>query len=332
MENHSSLIGTGRVVKAAVVQAAPVVFDTDATIAKVASLTAEAASGGAELVVFPEAFVSGYPRGADFGAVVGNRTDEGRDEYLRYWKSAIEVPGPRTDELGAIAADNGVHLVIGVIERDRGTLYCAVAYFDADGTLLGKRRKLMPTGSERLVWGFGDGSTLDVYDTAVGRIGAVICWENYMPLLRTAMYQKGIEVYCAPTADHRDSWVSTMVHIATEGRCFVLGCNQVTRRSDFPDDYPNAYGDDPDTLLSRGGSCIVDPLGNMLAGPVFDEEAILTAELPLDHIARGKYDFDVVGHYARPDVFTLTVDERPKRPFEFIDGPGEPTVRDAPTS
>ncbi len=318
MQGETTTTGSGRIVRAAVVQAAPVVFDTEATIAKVATLTAEAATGGAELVVFPEAFVSGYPRGSDFGAVVGNRTDEGRDEYLRYWNSAIEVPGPRTEELGAIAADNGVHLVIGVIERDRGTLYCAVVYFDAEGTLLGKRRKLMPTGSERLVWGFGDGSTLDVYNTDVGRLGAVICWENYMPLLRTAMYQKGIEIYCAPTADHRESWTSTMIHIATEGRCFVLGCNQVTRRSDFPDDYANAYGDDPDTILSRGGSCIVDPFGNLLAGPVFDEEVILTADLPLDDIVRGKYDFDVVGHYARPDVFSLTVDERPKQPVEFI--------------
>jgi nitrilase len=312
---------SGRIVRAAVVQAAPVVFDIAATIDKVATLTAEAAAEGAELVVFPEAFVSGYPRGSDFGAVIGNRTDEGRDEFLRYWNSAIEVPGPRTDELGAIAAGAGAHLVIGVIERDRGTLYCAVVYFDDTGTLLGKRRKLMPTGSERLVWGFGDGSTLDVFDTDVGRLGAVICWENYMPLLRTAMYQKGIEVYCAPTADHRDSWTSTMVHIATEGRCFVLGCNQVTRRSDFPHDYRNSFGDDPDTLLSRGGSCIVDPLGTILAGPVFDEEVILTAELPLDDIIRAKYDFDVIGHYARPDVFSLAVDERPKRPVVFVDEP-----------
>ena len=326
MQSDISTAPTGRIVRVAVVQAAPVVFDTAATIDKVASLTTEAASDGAELVVFPEAFVSGYPRGSDFGAVIGSRSDEGRDEFLRYWQSAIEVPGPRTDELGAIAADAGVHLVIGVIEQDRGTLYCAVAYFDDAGTLLGKRRKLMPTGSERLVWGFGDGSTLDVYDTAVGRLGAVICWENYMPLLRTAMYQKGIEVYCAPTADHRDSWTATMVHIATEGRCFVLGCNQVTRRSDFPQDYPNSYGDDPDTLLSRGGSCIVDPLGTILAGPVFDEEVILTAELPLDDIIKAKYDFDVIGHYARPDIFSLTVDERPMRPVVFVDEPLAPPL------
>ncbi len=321
IDRDTTTRGTGRVVKAAVVQAAPVVFDTKATIGKVASLTEQATRDGGQLVVFPEAFVAGYPRGADFGAVIGNRSDEGRDEFLRYWRSAIEVPGPWTEELGTIAARHGTFLVIGVIERDGGTLYCTIVTFDPTGSMLGKHRKLMPTGSERLVWGFGDGSTLDVYDTGIGRLGSVICWENYMPLLRTAMYRKGVEIYCAPTADHRDSWTSTMVHIATEGRCFVLGCNQVTRRSDFPNDYRTSHGDDPDTLLSRGGSCIVDPLGNLLAGPVFDEETILTADLPLDDIIRAKYDFDVVGHYARPDVFSLTVDERPKLPVAFLAEP-----------
>jgi nitrilase len=175
----------------------------------------------------------------------------------------------------------------------------------------------MPTASERLVWGFGDGSTLPIYDTPLGRLGAVICWENYMPLLRAAMYAKGIEIYCAPTADGRDTWLPTMQHIAMEGRCFVLTCNQFARRSDYPAHYPTVYGDAPDTVISRGGSCIVGPLGQVLAGPNFEAEAILTAQIDRREIARGKMDFDVVGHYARPDVFRLTVDETPRPAVSF---------------
>ncbi|GAC1447128.1 MAG: carbon-nitrogen hydrolase family protein [Ktedonobacterales bacterium] len=299
-------------VRAAVVQAAPVAFDRERTLAKVCALTTEAASQGAELVVFPEAFVAAYPRGLSFGAVVGNRTPAGREEYRRYWESAVDVPGPAVDTLAGIAAQSHVHLVIGVIERDGGTLYCTVLFFAPDGRYLGKHRKLMPTASERLVWGFGDGSTLPVFDTPLGRLGAVICWENYMPLLRTAMYAKGIQLYCAPTADGRDTWIATMQHIALEGRCFVLSCNQFCRRSDYPDDYATPFGDEPDTVLSRGGSCIIAPLGNILAGPDFTGESILTADLDMGDIARGKYDFDVVGHYARPDVFQLRVNEQPQ--------------------
>jgi nitrilase len=226
----------------------------------------------------------------------------------------VDVPGPAVETLAGIAARSGVYLVIGVIERDGGTLYCTVLFFAPDGRYLGKHRKLMPTASERLIWGFGDGSTLPVFDTPLGRLGAVICWENYMPLLRTAMYAKGIQLYCAPTADGRETWLPTMRHIALEGRCFVLSCNQFCRRSDYPADYETSFGDEPDTVLSRGGSCIVGPLGDVLAGPDFSGECILTADLDLGDIARGKFDFDVVGHYARPDVFQLRVDERSQSP------------------
>ena len=297
---------------AAVVQAAPVAFDRERTLAKVADLTADAAGRGAKLVVFPEAFVSAYPRGLSFGAVVGARTPEGREEYRRYWDSAMEVPGPAVEMLAAIGARNKVYLVIGVIERDGGTLYCTVLFFAPEGHYLGKHRKLMPTAAERLVWGFGDGSTLPVFATPLGRLGAVICWENYMPLLRMAMYSKGIQLYCAPTADGRDTWIATMTHVALEGRCFVLSCNQFARRSDYPADYATTFGDDPRTVLSRGGSCIINPLGQVLAGPNFEEECILIAELDMGDVARGKYDFDVVGHYARPDVFRLHVNEQPQ--------------------
>jgi nitrilase len=301
-------------VAAAVVQAAPVAFDVDATVAKVERLTADAATGAAGLVVFPEAFISCYPRGITFGATVGARSAEGRAWFRRYWESSVDVPGPVVDRLGGIAGEHGVFLVIGVIERDGGTLYCTALFLGPDGALLGKHRKLMPTAAERLVWGYGDGSTLPVLDTAAGRLGAVICWENYMPLLRMAMYAKGVQIWCAPTADARDTWIATMRHIACEGRCFVLSANQFATRGDYPPDYPLEDGGDADEVLCRGGSVIVSPLGDVLAGPAFGEETVLHADLDLDSIAEAKYDFDVVGHYARPDVFTLSVDERPRLP------------------
>ena len=297
--------------KVGVVQAGSVVFDREATLDKLAKLAAEAGAGGARLVVFPEAFLSGYPRGVDFGTVIGNRTPEGREQFRRYWDSSVDVPGPTVDRLVEIAAENDQHLVVGVVEREGGTLYCTALFISPDG-LLGKHRKLMPTAAERSVWGFGDGSTLPVVDTPLGRIGAVICWENYMPLLRMAMYAKGVQLWCAPTADGRESWLPTMRHIALEGRCFVLSCNQFTRRRDFPADLPNDLADGPDDVVSTGGSCIVGPLGQVLAGPAWDGEEILYADVDLDDIIRAKFDFDVTGHYARPDIFRLIVDEEPK--------------------
>jgi nitrilase len=301
----------------AVVQAAPVAFDTAATLDKVDAWTAEAAARGAKLVLFPEAFVGGYPRGMGFGATVGNRSAQGRDEYRRYWEAAIDVPGSAVTRLGEIAARNRVYLVIGVIERDGGTLYCTVLFFAPDGAYMGKHRKLMPTGSERLIWGFGDGSTMPVFDTPLGKMGAVVCWENYMPLMRAAHYAKGVQLYLAPTADGRDTWQATVRHIAIEGRCFVLSCNQFARRSDYPQGYESELGEDPLKVASRGGSCIVSPMGEILAGPDFEGEVVLTAEVDLGDIARGKFDFDVVGHYARPDVFRLVVNDRPAAPVVF---------------
>jgi nitrilase len=296
-------------IRAAVVQAAPVVFDREATLAKVRALTRDAAAQGAQLVVFPEAFVSGYPKGLDFGARVGSRTLEGRRMFRRYFESAVELPNP---ELAAIARDHSVYLVVGVIERDGGTLYCTVLFYNPSGDLLGKHRKLMPTAMERLVWGMGDGSTMPVFDTPLGRIGAVICWENYMPLLRMAMYAKGIELYCAPTVDDRDTWSRSMQHIAFEGRCFVLSAVQYLERKDCPADYA-----DTAPVLIRGGSVIVNPQGAVLAGPHYGSETVLIADLNRDEIAEGKFDLDVAGHYARPDVFRLTVNERPAPAAEF---------------
>ena len=299
--------------RVAVVQAAPVVFDCAATLDRVEKLAADAATGGAGLVLFPEAFVSGYPRGISFGTVIGDRTPKGRDHFRRYWESSIDIPGPTIDKLGVLAAELGIYLVIGVIERDRGSLYCTVVFVSPDGCL-GKHRKVMPTAAERLVWGFGDASTLPVFETPFGRLGAVICWENYMPLLRMAMYSKGVQIYCIPTADGRETWLSTVRHIALEGRCFVLSANQFARLSDFPADIKNELASKPDDIVCFGGSCVVGPLGNVLAGPDFTGEAILFADLDLAEIARAKYDFDVTGHYARPDLFRLEVNEGPQEP------------------
>src|SRR5579864_12514 len=297
--------------RVAVVQAGPVPFDRPRSLAKAITLLGEAAAQGAELVVFPEAFLTAYPKGLDFGARVGMRSPEGRREFRRYFESAIDVPGPETEALAAAAGRHGLHLMIGVIEREIGTLYCTALFFGPEGRMLAKHRKLMPTAMERLVWGFGDGSTLPVVNTPLGKIGAVICWENYMPLLRAAMYAKGIQLYCAPTVDDRDTWIPSMQHIALEGRCFVLSAVQYSRRGDYPEDYPAVQGDDPSTVMIRGGSVIVNPLGCVLAGPDYSGECIQVADLDLGEIAEGKYDLDVAGHYARPDVFHLTVNEHP---------------------
>lgn len=302
-------------VQVAVVQAAPVLFDRDATIEKTSELVSEAKNLGAELVLLPEAFIPAYPRGLSFGIVVGQRSEKGRSTWQRYWEESVEVPSASTDRLGEIAREAGTFLAVGVIERvSTGTLYCTVLYFGADGTLLGKHRKLKPTAAERLIWGEGDGSTLTVVDAGFGKVGGLICWENYMPLARMAMYDRGVELYLAPTADARDTWQATLRHIALEGRCFVLGCNQYVTKSMYPGDLAGIEDlDDQPEIMCRGGSVIVSPLGEVLAGPLFDEEGILTADLDLSEIVRAKLDFDVVGHYARSDVFKLSVDDRPSR-------------------
>jgi nitrilase len=297
-----------------VVQAAAVPFDREACVDKAVRLIGDAGATGAKVVLFPEAFIPGYPKGLNYGLVVGARDAAGREEFRLYLDAAIDVPGPQTLRLGEAAAAHRCYVVIGVIERDGGTCYCTVLFFGPDGRLLGKHRKLMPTALERMVWGFGDGSTLTVVESPYGPIGSVICWENYMPMLRMAMYSKNVAIYCAPTADDRDTWLSSMRHVALEGRCFVLTACQFIRRKDFPDTVRVSLGDSPDSVLMRGGSAVIDPLGRVLAGPAFEGETILTALLDLDDIGRGKFDFDVVGHYSRPDIFQLTVNEAPLRP------------------
>jgi len=300
-------------VRVAVAQAASLPNDTVGAARKAATLIREAAGKEVRLVVFPEAFLGGYPKGNTFGAPVGMRTPEGRESYRKYYEAAIDLDGDEVAIIAEATAATGMFVVIGCIERDLGTLYCTALFFDGARGLIGKHRKLMPTAAERLIWGFGDGSTMPVFETPIGRVGAVICWENYMPALRMHMYSQGVSIYCAPTADDRETWLPSMRPIAREGRCFVLSSCQYIRRDAWPEDYPCALGDAPETVLLRGGSCIVDPLGEVLAGPVFDSETLLYADIDPATIARGKYDFDATGHYARPDIFQLIVDDRPKQ-------------------
>ncbi len=305
----------GKKVRAAVVQAAPVLFDRGASLDKAVCLIGEAAAQKAQLILFPEAFIPAYPRGFSFGSPVGSRGPEGRKLWQLYLEQSMDVPGPGTAVLGKAAKEAGAYLGIGVIERDersRGTLYCTLLYFGPDGRLLGKHRKLKPTAAERVIWGEGDAGTLLTLDTNIGRIGGLICWENYMPLARMAMYGQGVEIYLAPTADARDAWQAAMVHIACEGRCFVLGCNQFVTREMYPKTLPcyDELEHQPE-IMSRGGSVIVSPMGEVLAGPLFGQEGILYTDLDMSEVTRGKMDFDVIGHYARPDVFHFQVPGQP---------------------
>ncbi|MGE6413617.1 carbon-nitrogen hydrolase family protein [Planococcus kocurii] len=304
--------------KVAVVQAGAEIMDKEKGVAKTVRLIQEAARQQANIIVFPEAFIPAYPRGMSFGAVVGSRDLEGRKDFREYWDNSITAPGPETQAIGKAARQAGAYVVIGVIEKDsngsQGTLYCTVLFFGPDGELLGKHRKLKPTGSERLIWGQGDGSTLPVFETPYGRLGALICWENYMPLARAAMYDKGIQIYVMPTADGRDTWTSTVRHVAAEGRCFVLSCNQYSTKSMYPEAISSrAEFQELPEEMSRGGSCIAGPLGELIVEPVYGEETILYAELDLDQIAESQFDFDVSGHYARPDVFQLSVNEKAQK-------------------
>ena len=292
----------------AVVQAAPVFFDKGKTIKKIEERVSEAASKKARLILFPEVFIPGYPRGLSFGTVVGGRSDEGRNLFLTYWQNAIEIPGTEIEALGKMAKKANAFLVIGVTEKDTvsDTLYCTLVYFSNTGQFLGKHRKIKPTAAERILWGEGDGSDIRVFDTPYGKIGGLICWENYMPLARMALYRQGLEIYLAPTADCRQSWQSTLEHIACEGRCYVLGCNQFLDKNHYPEYLQKEIEGQP-TLPCSGGSAIISPLGKTLAGPLYHEEGILYAHIDHDEIIKSKMDFDVIGHYSRPDIFEFKV-------------------------
>ncbi len=299
-------------VKVAVVQATPVFFDIVKTIDKIEKIVTENAAKGSELVLFPESFIPGYPRGFSFGSNVGKRTDAGREVYKTYLENSLEIGSDHFKRLEEICKKHKVYLVIGATEKEalNGSLYCSMFYFSPKSGFLGRHQKIKPTGVERLVWAEGDGSSLVSFDTKVGKLGGLICWENYMPEARMSMYKKGVEIYMAPTADARPSWSDTMKHIALEGRCFVLGCNQFFTKKDYPDEYKMLVKDEPE-ILSAGGSIIVAPSGEVLAGPLFGKEGVLTAELDLGEVSKYKMDFDVIGHYSRNDIFEFKVNKQP---------------------
>ncbi len=311
--------------RVAVAQVASVFADKTACIEKTVQVIMEAGAAGADLVLLPEVMIPGYPRGFTYGAYVGNRSRAGRADFERYWKASMTLSADETNTLRAAAKEAGIYVVLGISERSEagngGTLYNTMLYLGPTGEILGKHRKLMPTGAERLIWGSGDGSSLTAIDSPFGVIGGLICWENYMPLARMAMYGKGVSIYLAPTADQRDSWQATLRHIACEGRCFVLGCNQYFTRSMYPRDLAlyDELADLPEELC-RGGSAIIDPFGDYVCQPLYGSEGILYAELDLNKIHQGHLDFDVVGHYNRPDVFKLTVNEAPNPPMTIEEG------------
>ncbi|MBW3619939.1 MAG: carbon-nitrogen hydrolase family protein [Actinobacteria bacterium] len=310
-------------VTVAAVQASPVFLDRDATVDKAVGLIAEAADAGARVIAFAESFVPTYP---DW--VWRSRPyDDGPSRwYERLFDQAVEIPGPASRRLGEAAQQAGAYVAMGVTERAGGTLYNTLVWFDPEGEVALRHRKLMPTGGERLVWGMGDGSTLQVLDTPFGRLGGLICWENYMPLARFAMYAQGIDVYLAPTWDNSETWVPTLRHIAKEGRCHVVGITACLRGSDVPADIEGRdelYAGDDD-WMSKGNSCVVDPEGELLAGPLVGAEGIVTAEVDVGAARRSRRVFDPVGHYARPDVFRLEVDRRPKPPAAFTDRDPDP--------
>jgi nitrilase len=295
-------------VTAACAQLEPVIFDRDATIEKLAAAAAEIAAGGARLAVFPEAFVPAYPSSAWAKALAGWAEEGAKEAFALLAQEAVEIPGPAERRLGEIAREHELWLVTGVTERDParpGTLYNTLLYHGPDGELALKHRKLVPTNHERLVWGPGDGGGLEAVETPLGRLGGLICWENYMPLARFALYESGVELYIASTADDGEAWQSTLVHIARESRAFVIAPSHFQRASSYPDDFPLGRLLDGLDVLGRGGSAILGPDGSYLAGPLWDEEGILYAELHPERLAGERQRFDPVGHYHRPDVLRL---------------------------
>lgn len=303
--------------KVCLVQDSPVFFDLEETVRKVERLAEKYAAEGCNLFVFPESFIPGYPRGFDFGAVIGSRSPEGRKLYATYHENSLDLQGPHLKRLENLSKKLGVYLIIGATEKERvnSSLFCSMLYISPSEGLLGVHRKIKPTGTERLVWAEADGSSLVSFDTSIGRLGGLICWENYMPLARMSMYQKGLDIYVAPTADAREQWTATMRHIALEGRCFVLGCNQYFTRSMYPEAFKELV-DPSKEEICPGGSLIVSPLGEIIEGPLFGREGALIAELDLRDIPASRLDFDVNGHYNRKDIFTFEAKGQPETKTE----------------
>jgi len=299
--------------RVAVVQAAPVLFDTAAGLKKALGLIREAAENGAELVVFPELFLPCYPYGMTFGFTVGHREESGRADWKRYYDNSLLVPGPETEALAAAAREAGLWLSIGVSERvaESGTLYNTNLIFAPDGSLAAHHRKLKPTGAERVVWGDADRGFFPVAETPWGPMGSLICWESYMPLARVALYEKGVTLYLSPNTNDNEEWQATIRHIAIEGHCYFINCDMVFERSQYPADL-NAQEEIarlPETVC-RGGSCVVDPYGHYVTEPVWDREALIYADLDMNAVPASRMEFDACGHYSRPDVLRLEYEDR----------------------
>ena len=308
--------------KIAIVQESPVLLDREKTIAKATHLVEQAVSDGAELIVFPEAYVSGYPAwiwrlrpGGDWGV--------SEELHSRLLDSSVDIDGGDLKSLCDVAKNNKITIVCGLNERDsklsKATLFNTVVIIGKDGGILNRHRKLMPTNPERMVWGFGDGSGLNVVDTPAGRVGTLLCWENYMPLARYTLYSQGVEIYVAPTYDSGDQWLGTMQHIAREGRCWVICSGVALTNSDIPDDFPDRETLYPvsEEWINPGDSAVIAPGGEIVAGPMRQKKGILFAEVDSKSVGISKRDLDVVGHYSRPDIFTLSVDMQPQSPIKF---------------
>lgn len=295
-------------IKVALVQDHPVFFDKNKTLEKLIAITEKQAKQGSELIIFPESFIPGYPRGFTFGTTVGDRKEEGKKLYATYYEQSFDIKSDDLTILTDLSKSLNIYMVVGITEKSgsNNSLYCSVLYISPEKGLMGVHRKIKPTGAERIIWAEGDGKDLVTFKTPIGSIGGLICWENYMPLARMAIYQQGVDLYIAPTADARDGWTATMRHIALEGRCFVLGCNQYFEKSMYPEQFQIMLKDEPE-VICRGGSVIVDPDGNVIAGPLFDQSGVLTASIDLELIKKSKFDFDVTGHYSRNDIFDFKV-------------------------
>lgn len=301
----------------AVVQASPVHFDRMETIEKVRRIVDEASLHNPGLIVFPESFIPAYPRGLSFGTVVGSRSEKGKDTWDIYYANAVEVPGEETLILEELSRTSGAYISIGITEKSGKSLYCTQLFFSPEKGLLGKHRKIKPTAAERIIWAEGDATTLTTFRTPFGIVGTLICWENFMPLARMAMYSKGVNIYIAPTADTRDTWQTAIRHIANEGKCFVISCNQFSRYEDYPEAIREAEGFPKHKgVISEGRSAVISPSGDYIAGPVTGKEEILYADIDLTLVGRGAFELDVSGHYNRPDIFRLMVNDLP----ETIDG------------
>lgn len=301
------------VCKIAVVQAAPVMFDKKASTDKTVKLIAEAAEKGAEVIVFPELFIAGYPYGMTYGFTVGSRNEDGRKDWKVYYDNSILVPGEETERIAQAAKEAHAYVSVGISERDAvtGTLYNSNVIFSPEGELVASHRKLKPTGAERLVWGDADKNYFPVADTPWGPMGAMICWESLMPLARVALYKKGVTLYISPNTNDYEAWLSNIRHIAIEGRCYFINCDMFFTKDMYPADLhcPEEIAKLPD-IVCRGGSCVIDPFGNYVTEPVWDKEEIIYAELDMQKVPASRMEFDPCGHYARNDVLKLEIDDK----------------------